>query len=173
MGINDLEQLSLNIRNTYEVEQNWRRVAARFDINPGLAYKIGVQGYDPKTPHLRVKLGLPALAPAPVCRDCGDVHITGFCTVGLTGIAPAPVCPVCGEVHTVDFCAKDATLAPAPVCPKCGQVHISHRCTNGAKKARPPRLAIRLDSPESAALSIIKHMEPEHIAELIDLLTEL
>ena len=166
-----LKQLSLNIRNAYEAEKNWRRGAAWFDINPGLAYKIGVQGYDPKNPHLRIKLGLPALVPAPVCLDCGDVHITGFCTKDLTGIGPAPVCPICGEVHTVDFCTKDMTIAPAPVCPKCGHVHVSRRCTNGNRKNKP-RIAIRLDSPKSAARSIIKHMDAERIAELIDLLTE-
>ena len=37
---------------------------------------------------------------------------------------------------------------------------------------RPPRIAIRLDNPESAARSIQKHMEPDLIAELIKLLED-
>ena len=35
---------------------------------------------------------------------------------------------------------------------------------------RPPRIAIRLDNPESAAMSIQNNMEPEVMAELIELL---
>ena len=35
---------------------------------------------------------------------------------------------------------------------------------------RPPRISIRLDNPESAARSIQKHMEPENIRELVELL---
>jgi hypothetical protein len=35
---------------------------------------------------------------------------------------------------------------------------------------RPPRIAIRLDNPESAALSIQNNMRPDVIAELIELL---
>ena len=37
---------------------------------------------------------------------------------------------------------------------------------------RPPRIAIRLDSPESAALSIQNNMDPDMMAELIDLLQD-
>ena len=40
----------------------------------------------------------------------------------------------------------------------------------GLPKPRPPRIAIRLDDPGSAARSIEKHMEPEVIGELIELL---
>ena len=39
-------------------------------------------------------------------------------------------------------------------------------------KPRPPRIAIRLDNPESAARSIEKHMEPEIVGQLIGLLQE-
>jgi hypothetical protein len=37
---------------------------------------------------------------------------------------------------------------------------------------RPPRIAISLKNPESAARSIQKNMEPEVMAELIELLNE-
>src|SRR3990167_1739821 len=118
------------------------------------------------------ELGIYEPIPTAPCEKCGEVHKVPWCTKeeGAPGIAP--VCPICGEVHTVDFCTKDMTIAPAPVCPKCGHVHVSRRCTNGNRKNKP-RIAIRLDSPKSAARSIIKHMNTERIAELIDLLTEL
>lgn len=39
-----------------------------------------IAGYDPVDPHIRAVLGLPILAPAPVCPTCGIVH-PGRCTV--------------------------------------------------------------------------------------------
>lgn len=58
----------------------WRLVGAEFGISGGMAYRIAVDGYEPKEPHIRLKLGLPALAPAPVCVKCGQVHTTKRCT---------------------------------------------------------------------------------------------
>ena len=40
----------------------------------------------------------------------------------------------------------------------------------GLPRPRPPRIAIRLDSPESAAKSIQKHMDLEVLTRLIELL---
>ena len=40
----------------------------------------------------------------------------------------------------------------------------------GLPRPRPPRIAIRLDNPESAARSIMKNMDQEVIGELIELL---
>ena len=37
------------------------------------------QGVEPKDPKKRLALGLPILAPAPVCGQCGEVHITKRC----------------------------------------------------------------------------------------------
>jgi hypothetical protein len=42
----------------------------------------------------------------------------------------------------------------------------------GLPRPRPPRIAIRLDNPESAARSIRTHMDPEVMDELIALLKE-
>ena len=53
-------------------------------------------------------------------------------------------------------------------CYKCGKILSKyHKCKSDP---RPPRISIRLDDPESAARSIEKHMEPELISELIELL---
>ena len=57
-------------------------------------------------------------------------------------------------------------------CAKCGYVHSTKRCSNGDHRPRPPRISIRLDSPESAARSIERHMEPENVDQLIGLLQE-
>ncbi len=56
------------------------------------------------------------------------------------------------------------------VCTKCGVAHITKRCTNSNGKSRPPRIAIRLDNPDSAAASIKGHMDRDRINELVELL---
>ena len=59
---------------------------------------------------------------------------------------------------------------PVEICEECGKILSKyHKCKSGP---RPPRIAIRLDDPESAARSIQKHMEPENISELVRLLTD-
>ncbi len=39
-----------------------------------------LKGQFPKSPCKRLAFGLPALAPAPVCVKCGEVHTTKRCT---------------------------------------------------------------------------------------------
>jgi hypothetical protein len=56
------------------------------------------------------------------------------------------------------------------MCPECGKVLTPyHRC---GSNHRIPRIAIRLDNSESAARSIIKHMDPGVVTELVELLQE-
>lgn len=91
--------------------------------------------------------------------------------LGIIALAPAPVCPECGEVHTTGFCTKGtAGVAPAPVCPKCGQVHVAKRCSNGKASKRTPRVSINLRNPESAAKTLSKYMDKETLAALVDYL---
>jgi hypothetical protein len=71
--------LQAKVKKTYKRRKTWSKVGQEFGINKGLAYRIA-QGYEPKTAHVRVQLGLPALAPAPVCSRCGKVHVTRRCT---------------------------------------------------------------------------------------------
>ncbi len=59
------------------------------------------------------------------------------------------------------------------VCPSCGVVHTTKRCTStNGSKPRPPRIAIRLDKPPSAATTILEHMDREKVNELVELLKE-
>ena len=64
--------------------------------------------------------------------------------------------------------AKQVVLA----CAKCGVAHVTKRCTNGNGKPRPPRIAIRLDNPDSAARSIMRNMGAGERDELIEILME-
>lgn len=63
----------------YKKLGNWRLVADEFGVDPSLAWQIVERGYEPKKVKNRVKLGLPAMAPAPVCRHCGEVHVSRRC----------------------------------------------------------------------------------------------
>lgn len=67
------------VNRLYGKLKNWRTVGAEMGISGGMAYRIGVDGYEPKEPAIRVKLGLPGMAPAPVCLRCGVVHVTKRC----------------------------------------------------------------------------------------------
>lgn len=51
----------------------WQAVGAKFGLTPALVYRVA-HGYEPKKPAIRAALGLPALAPAPVCPRHGVVH---------------------------------------------------------------------------------------------------
>ena len=67
-----------------------------------------------------------------------------------------------------------SALVPVEVCPDCGKAPLArHHCCNGKPhKPRPPRLAIRLDDPHSAARSIRRHMTTDQIAALVRALEE-
>lgn len=71
--------LSREIRKSYRKSHNWRKTAAEFGLSSGMAYRIAKNGYEPKDAHIRHKLGLPALMPAPVCHNCGEVHVSHRC----------------------------------------------------------------------------------------------
>ncbi len=55
------------------------------------------------------------------------------------------------------------------VCEECGEIHFKK---HPKKVTRPPRIAIRLDNPESAAASIKGHMDQAAIRELRELIKE-
>ena len=56
-------------------------------------------------------------------------------------------------------------------CLKCGEIHSKKRCSSGNHKKRN-RLSINLDNPGSAARSIMKHMNLDSIAAMIEMLME-
>jgi hypothetical protein len=61
-------------------------------------------------------------------------------------------------------------LKEVTLCEKCGKIKSKyHECE---PSTRPPRIAIRLDNPMSAAKSIQGRMEPKLIKELVRLLDD-
>ena len=63
------------MRDCRERGQSWRKIASRFEqIAPATLLRIYRDRYEPKRNKTRVRLGLPALAAAPVCPKCGVVH---------------------------------------------------------------------------------------------------
>lgn len=74
-----LGDIRREIQKAYKKAGNWRVVARQFGITPAMAWRIAVDGYEPKEAKIRVKLGLAAMAPAPVCPHCGEVHIKKRC----------------------------------------------------------------------------------------------
>ena len=44
-----------------------------------MVQRVATTDYRPKSPAIRAALGLPILAPAPVCPSCGVVHVAARC----------------------------------------------------------------------------------------------
>jgi len=68
------------VKKAYKRLKNWRAVGAEMGITGGMAYRIAVDGHEPKEAKIRLQLGLPAMGAAPVCELCGEVHVTARCT---------------------------------------------------------------------------------------------
>jgi hypothetical protein len=60
---------------------NWRAVGRAFGISGGMAFRVAVQGYEPKEPRIRVRLGLSARVEVSACPHCGGVHLKRGCDV--------------------------------------------------------------------------------------------
>jgi len=74
-----------DLNKAYRRLGNWRAVGREFGISGGMAFRMAVQKYEPKEAAIRVRLGLPAMAPAPVCMSCGLVHVSKRCTAKVQG----------------------------------------------------------------------------------------
>lgn len=72
------DSLAAEISENHRVTESWEKTGEDYKISGGMAYRIAMQGYEPKDAHIRAALGLPILAPAPVCPVHGVVH-TGSC----------------------------------------------------------------------------------------------
>ena len=59
--------------------KTWRDIAEVFGISCGMAWRIGMAGYEPKDNKIREKLHLPLLIDTPACLKCGQVHVTKRC----------------------------------------------------------------------------------------------
>ena len=73
------DSLAAEIRENHRVSESWEKTGEDYKISGGMAYRIAVQGYEPKDAHIRAVLGLPILAPAPVCPKCNVVHVRATC----------------------------------------------------------------------------------------------
>ena len=76
----NIETLRNCIIQDYARLKTWRAVADSYCVTCGMVYRIARNNYEPRETHVRVMLDLPALAPAPVCPKCGNVHVTKRCT---------------------------------------------------------------------------------------------
>jgi hypothetical protein len=104
-------------------------------------------------------------------------------TVGLswpkiateTEFLPIPAGTLCSIYHGYPIPMKWRVHLGLPAkkvviaCRTCGEAHVTKRCTKNIG-SRPRRIAIRLDDPESAAKSIMKHMDKESLEGLLDLI---
>lgn len=74
-----MDMIRREIEEAYKELRNWRKVGDEFGISEGMAWRIVNEGYEPKEAEIRIVLGLPALAMAPVCPYCGVVHVSRRC----------------------------------------------------------------------------------------------
>ena len=77
--MNTIDMIRHDLEDAYKELKNWRKVGDEFGISEGMAWRIVNEGYEPKEVEIRMVLGLPALAMAPVCPYCGVVHVSKRC----------------------------------------------------------------------------------------------
>lgn len=63
------------------LKTSWATVGRAFGIPGGTAHRIATSDYEPKRPSIRFRLGLPTLVPAPVCSQCGQLHVSKRCVL--------------------------------------------------------------------------------------------
>lgn len=89
--MSDLEQVGREARKHYFRLKNWRLVGEEMGIGYAVAYRLATDAtYEPKDPHIRFVLGLPALIPSPACPKCGVVHIAKTCPEARNGKPKPP-----------------------------------------------------------------------------------
>jgi hypothetical protein len=79
MSYTALKNLQHELMLSHAMLSNWRKVGEKFGVRHPIAYRIAMQGYEPKDEHIRAILNLPVLIPTPACRRCGVVHIARRC----------------------------------------------------------------------------------------------
>lgn len=73
------------LRARYGALQDWKAVGAENGVSGGMAYRVATSDYEPRDNGIRSKLGLPVMAPVPVCIHCGVPHVTKRCTAKQAG----------------------------------------------------------------------------------------
>ena len=77
----ELGTLARKLKNEH-CSASWRHIGKKHNVSPAMAFRIATQGYNPKSPVIRRKLGLPSMIPAPACPRCGIVHVKKRCDAG-------------------------------------------------------------------------------------------
>lgn len=121
----------------------WREIAERYPGVPAGTLCAIAKGREPKKHAIRNALGLPDLAPAPVCPHCGRVHQSDVCPEqhprGADSLAPVTVwarrvragAVVLGRSHRCKRRRCGVHFVGAPK-----QRYCSTRCAMMAAKAR-------------------------------------
>ena len=63
------ERISNILLNQHAELKSWAKVAAIYDLNKALVWKVAKTNYEPKDPEIRAKLGLPQVIQQVVHRD--------------------------------------------------------------------------------------------------------
>ena len=114
------EKLKSAILYMYEQNMSLRGVAREFGppVNHADIQRI-LRGIEPRDPHKRLRLGLPALGSAPVCAKCGELHVTRRCTKAAAQpkrVKPRPASTtpkIKGQPYTIKAVIPWAWIAPA------------------------------------------------------------
>lgn len=61
-----------------------RKIAKTYGVSHGSVQRV-LDDVEPMSLSIRAKFGLPTLALAPVCRSCGELHVTRRCTKNNSG----------------------------------------------------------------------------------------
>lgn len=74
MGVQSLDKAQDALLQLYSTYQSWRAVSKILGLPAGTLCAIA-KGREPKKAEHRLALGLPVLAPAPICPACKVVHV--------------------------------------------------------------------------------------------------
>jgi len=84
------------LRELHEQLHSWELVGRSFGVSGGMAYRVALQGYEPKDSGIRHRLGLPVnplvMGTAVFCAKCGRAF------VGKWGNR-RKFCPICRPVN--------------------------------------------------------------------------
>lgn len=68
----------------------WKALGEKLGIKPLTAYRFVCYGTKPRSAAEQIALGLPVLAPAPVCARCGIVHLAKRCPAMKADLSSKP-----------------------------------------------------------------------------------
>ena len=69
-----LHSVRNRLADDYALLMTWKSVGEKYGVSGRVVYRLVVDDKEPRDNAIRARLGLPALAPAPVCVRCGVVH---------------------------------------------------------------------------------------------------